>query len=85
MKMLIVDCDTCAVRGPACGDCAISALLGVPEASAPAQLSLEEKRALEVFAEVGMLPPLRLVQSVSGPDPLETETISQEIGQIRWG
>jgi len=27
---MIVDCDGCAVRGTACGDCVIGVLLGIP-------------------------------------------------------
>jgi len=28
---MIIDCDTCAVRGDACGDCVVGVLLGVPD------------------------------------------------------
>ncbi|MCE0764488.1 hypothetical protein LWC35_16455 [Pseudonocardia kujensis] len=28
---MIVDCDSCEVRGSSCGDCAIGVLLGMPE------------------------------------------------------
>ena len=51
-----IDCDDCAVRGPGCQDCVVSVLLGVPET-----LQLDEQRALEVLAEVGLAPRLRLV------------------------
>ena len=51
-----IDCDDCAVRGAGCEDCVVSALLGVPET-----LLLDERRALEVLADVGMAPRLRLV------------------------
>lgn len=27
---MIIDCDECAARGPACGDCVVSVLLGGP-------------------------------------------------------
>ena len=27
---MLIDCDTCVARGPACGDCVVSALLGLP-------------------------------------------------------
>jgi hypothetical protein len=33
---MIIDCDGCAVRGAACGDCVIGVLLGAPAAAAPA-------------------------------------------------
>jgi hypothetical protein len=28
---MIIDCDTCQVRGAACGDCVIGVLMGIPE------------------------------------------------------
>jgi hypothetical protein len=53
---VIIDCDDCAVRGPGCDDCVVSVLLGVPEVLRP-----DEQRALEVLADVGLAPRLRLV------------------------
>lgn len=53
---VVIDCDDCAVRGPGCRDCVVSVLLGVPET-----LSHDERAALEVLAEAGMAPRLRLV------------------------
>ncbi|OBB56635.1 MULTISPECIES: hypothetical protein [Mycolicibacterium] len=53
---VIIDCDDCAVRGPGCQDCVVSVLLGVPDT-----LLVDERRALEVLAEAGMAPRLRLV------------------------
>jgi hypothetical protein len=53
---VIIDCDDCAVRGPGCRDCVISVLLGVPET-----LLEDERAALEVLAEAGLAPKLRLV------------------------
>jgi hypothetical protein len=67
MKMLIVNCTTCDVRGDACADCVISTLLGTPDADVPPSLSGEEQRVLGLFAESGMLPPLRLVEARSSP------------------
>ncbi|MFM2438297.1 MAG: hypothetical protein RLZ55_1116 [Actinomycetota bacterium] len=51
-----IDCDTCEVRDIACGDCVVSVLIG-----APAQWDEEERRALSVLADSGLVPPLRLV------------------------
>jgi len=51
-----IDCDDCAVRGPGCDDCVVSVLLGVPET-----LLDDERRALEVLADAGLAPRLRLV------------------------
>lgn len=53
---VVIDCDDCAVRGPGCQDCVISVLLGVPDT-----LLQDERAALEVLAEVGLAPRLRLV------------------------
>jgi hypothetical protein len=53
---VVIDCDDCAARGPGCRDCVISVLLGVPET-----LLHDERAALEVLAEVGLAPRLRLV------------------------
>ena len=53
---VVIDCDDCAVRGLACRDCVVSVLLGVPET-----LLHDERAALEVLAEVGLAPRLRLV------------------------
>ena len=54
--LVVIDCDDCAVRGPACSDCVVSVLLGVP-----ATLLDDECAALETLAEVGLAPRLRLV------------------------
>lgn len=51
-----IDCDDCAVRGPGCRDCVVSVLLGVPDS-----LMEDERAALEVLAEAGLAPRLRLV------------------------
>lgn len=53
---VVIDCDDCAVRGPACRDCVVSVLLG-----APSELLEDERAALDVLADAGMAPRLRLV------------------------
>jgi len=59
-----IDCDSCVVRGLACQDCVVSVLLGPPP-----ELTMddEERRALEVLAEGGLVPPLRRVEAVEAP------------------
>jgi hypothetical protein len=59
---LLIDCDECSVRGIGCGDCVVTVLLGGPPAEVT--LTAEERRAVEVLAAAGMVPPLRLVQSI---------------------
>ncbi|MCV7112564.1 hypothetical protein H7I55_16500 [Mycolicibacterium setense] len=53
---MVIDCDDCAVRGPACRDCVVSVLLGVPD-----ELMYDERVALEALADAGLAPRLRLV------------------------
>jgi hypothetical protein len=72
---MIVDCDSCEVRGNACGDCVIGVLLGMPEVRAegeplpsgasPVQLDAQEQHALAVLADQGLVPRLRLVSTRS--------------------
>jgi hypothetical protein len=69
---MLIDCDACAVRGPACGDCVVSVLLSMPAAGtagtgadtgrAPGvDLDQAEQAAIAVLAGSGLVPPLRLV------------------------
>jgi len=59
-----IDCDTCLVRGPACHDCVVTVLLGPPD-----ELTFDddETRALDVLAAGGLVPPLRMVESIPSP------------------
>ncbi len=61
---MVVDCDTCVVKGAACGDCVVGVLLGAPPV---VELHEAERRALAVLADVGLVPRLRLITA----DPLE--------------
>jgi hypothetical protein len=53
------------VRGLACHDCVVTVLLGPPP-----ELTIDddERRALDVLADSGLVPPLRLVEPVTGPE-----------------
>lgn len=81
---MIIDCDSCAVRDVACGECVVGVLLGVPSvpsreagtARSPAggppgasdmQLDAPERRALQVLADQGLVPRLRLVAGPGQP------------------
>ena len=66
---MLIDCDTCEVRGLACGDCVVSVLLGPPP---ELELDAAEQHALDVLAGSGLVPPLRLVHSPS-PPPVSME------------
>ena len=60
-----IDCDTCLVRGLACHDCVVTVLLGPPP-----ELTFDddERAALDILAASGLVPPLRLVRPMSGPE-----------------
>ena len=60
-----IDCDRCLVRGLACHDCVVTHLLGPPPELA---LDTEERRALAVLADSGLVPRLRMVTPQQGPD-----------------
>lgn len=60
-----IDCDTCAVRGLACGDCVVTVLLGPPPEMG---FDDDERRALEVLAGSGLVPPLRMVTPLASGD-----------------
>jgi hypothetical protein len=67
VESLHVDCDTCVARGPACGDCVITVLLGAPAQGV--NLDADEQAALAALADSGLVPPLRLV---SGARPVRS-------------
>ena len=56
---MLIDCDTCSVRGAACGDCVMTVILNNPPQLV--DLDDEEQAAVDALAAAGMLPPLRLV------------------------
>ena len=74
---MLIDCDSCAVRDLACGDCVVTVLLGMPsthsgepsadqteQADVPVtrvELDGPERAAIAVLAGQGLIPPLLLV------------------------
>lgn len=56
---MLIDCDTCVGRGHACGGCVLSVMLEAPPEGV--ELDADERHALAVLADGGLLPPLRLV------------------------
>jgi hypothetical protein len=56
---VLIDCDSCAVRDLACGDCVVTVLLGAPPGGV--EVDDGERRALDVLADSGLVPRLKLV------------------------
>jgi hypothetical protein len=57
---MLIDCDSCTMRGLACSDCVVTVLLGI-DPQHRAELDTDERQAIGVLAEAGLVPPLRLV------------------------
>ncbi|WP_375492482.1 hypothetical protein [uncultured Jatrophihabitans sp.] len=62
---MLIDCDTCVVRGAACSECVIAVLLRRPPTGTPVDLDADETAAFDSLADAGMVPPLRLVPVVT--------------------
>jgi hypothetical protein len=56
---MLIDCDTCIARDHACRDCVVTVMLG--RAPEPIEFDDAEHQAIDTLAEVGLVPPLRLV------------------------
>lgn len=80
---MYIDCDRCEMRGLACSDCVVSVLLGPIEP----ELDGEERAAIGVLAEAGLVPPLRLVvpdehHHHAGPKK-SRKTSARDLRQVR--
>ena len=53
-----LDCGSCTQRDIACGDCVVSLFLSLPQGQA--SLNEEEIAAVEVMADAGLVPHLRM-------------------------
>jgi hypothetical protein len=56
---VLIDCDGCAVRDLACGDCVVTVLLGAPPGAV--EMDEGERQALDALADSGLVPRLQLV------------------------
>ncbi len=76
---MLIDCDTCQVRGAACRDCVVTVLLGPPADLGSVILELDEveQAAVNVLADAGLIPPLRLVPSVTHSESGATQSREQ--------
>ena len=79
---MLIDCDGCAVRDLACGDCVVTVLLGLP--GTRAEVDEGERRALDVLADSGLVPRLQLVP-VGLPDELGPEAAVPRAGRAAGG
>jgi hypothetical protein len=75
---MLIDCESCLARGVGCSDCVISLFIDGAEGVNPVDLNDSERQALEVLAEGGLAPPLRLV-------PMVTQPLSDGRGQAAAG
>jgi len=75
---MLIDCDTCAARDIACGDCVVAVLLG--PRTGGIELDSAEQSALDAFASGGLLPPLRLVPTYPSTGSADGSTGEEEAG-----
>jgi hypothetical protein len=68
---MLIDCDTCVVRGLACGDCVVTVMLGAPPGAI--EVDGEEASALEALARSGLVPRLQMTPPIP-TDPTEQTT-----------
>jgi hypothetical protein len=78
---MLIDCDTCVARDVACSGCVIGVLLGGQ--SADVELDAEEQAAIGSLARAGLVPPLRLVLPMTGPDPGDQSDLPDFGGSAR--
>lgn len=65
-----IDCDTCEVKGKACGDCFVSFLTipvrdsvrQEPRGRAPRPMDSDQRRAVDLLVASGLVPPVRHVE-----------------------
>jgi hypothetical protein len=80
---MLIDCDACTVRGPACADCVVTVLLRtVPTVQDTGGVDLDgaEQVALAVLAGSGLVPPLRLVPGREGDEAQRTAARHRQVG-----
>ena len=65
---MLIDCDTCAVRGAACSGCLVSALVEQPRQETG--LTAAEQRAIEAFTRAGF--EVEVVEAPAAPLRLAT-------------
>jgi hypothetical protein len=75
---MVIDCDTCVVRGTACANCVVTVLVGNPRRRI--ELDDAEVRALDLLAEAGLVPPLRLVTQ---PRPARSRPVPPRVAPPR--
>jgi hypothetical protein len=69
---MLIDCDCCVMKNTsACGDCVMSAFvsLDLPSTTAPSQIEVDDAEwaAIDVLAEAGLVPRLRLLPGRGDP------------------
>ena len=57
-EIVSIDCHSCRADASACSDCVVAVLLPESAHAAPA-LDADERRALSILSESGLVPPLR--------------------------
>lgn len=93
---MIIDCSDCLMRDIACSDCVVTVLLGAPgmpegtgEAwvGRPPRIALEQEElgAMDVLAQGGLVPALKLVVNDDNPRDTSSAHVKDAPGNQRAG
>ena len=63
---MLIDCDTCIIRGHGCRDCVVTVILNNPVHKV--DFDQAEEDAISALSEAGLVPPLRLVPVLPHPE-----------------
>jgi len=58
---MMIDCNSCTMRGLACGDCVVS-FLTIERRPGAFEVDNDQAAAMSAMAGAGLVPPLRLVR-----------------------
>ena len=60
---MLIDCESCSVRGNACRDCVVTVILN--NSARAIEFDEAEQLAVGTLAAVGLVPPLRLMSDIA--------------------
>lgn len=70
---MLIDCDCCVMKSTsACDDCVVSAFVSLGEGVGPIEVDEVERAAMDVLAEAGLVPRLRLLPGRGDPPAAAT-------------
>jgi hypothetical protein len=78
---MVIDCDSCVVRGLACGDCVVTVMLGAPPGAI--EVDQDEASALDVLARSGLVPRLQMTPPSTDPPGSPLPSRDRDVSAFR--